>query len=122
MSRTERAVCSVGCIVAMLVLWWSFAAPTGWALWLRIGAALLVPAVFFGVICAQLVRTVAREEAGLTKEQIRARRQAARDKAQRDVFPLLSRPDLYFRPFQRLGELKKHTDKPQPDPSRDPKT
>ncbi len=122
MSRTERAVCSVGCIVAMLFLWWSFSAQPGWALWVRIGAVLLVPGVFFGVICAQLIRAVAREEAGLTKEQIRERRRAAREAAQRDVFPMLSRPDLFFRPLQQLWELKKHTDKPQPDPNRDPNT
>ncbi len=120
MSRTERAVCSLGCIVAMLVLWWSFSAQPGWALWVRIGAVLLVPAVFFGVICAQMIRAVTREEAGLTKEQIRERRRAAREAVQRDAFPLLSRLDLYVRPLQQLWELKKHTDTPPPDPNRDP--
>lgn len=116
MSRTERAVCSIACVAAMLLLWWSFSAPPGWAWPVRIGAVLLVPATFFGVIAAQVMRQTWREEAGLTKDEIKARRLAAQQRVTRDVFPVLSQPALILRLWDKTVELKRATDKPKPDP------
>ncbi len=113
MSRTERGVCGVACIAALLLLWWSVDAPPGWALWVRIGAVVLAPVTFFAVIAVQLVRRSVREEAGLTPEEIRERRRRAWAGTGRDVAPLLSRGELFLRPLRQLWELTNHTDPPR---------
>lgn len=105
MSRRERTVFSVACVLAMAVLWWSVGLSPVWAWSLRIGAVLGVPGTFFGIVAAQMMRQISREEAGLTKEEVRARRRAAAERSQRDVFPLLSRPDRYARPLLRAWEV-----------------
>ena len=104
-SRRERAVVSVTCILALAVLWWTVDAQGVGAWLVRVAAVGAVPFSFFGVLAVQMMRATRRAERGLTREQVRERRRRAREATTRDVFPLLSRPSRYLRPWTRALQL-----------------